>query len=175
MTDLRQILRIGRTMAVVKIVFRSLKRRCYANQFLLFFQQNIMQSHSPDGVRCVVSINNRFARRRRLVLSTVLACLQCTVAKGVCILFDLRQKQRYRKNCILWRPFWKSKMTALSVSAQMPTLIFWSPMISRFQKCTGLLISKNFERKYIVNLGPDLQNILRQSYDYLTTMRKLRS
>jgi len=24
-------------------------------------------------------------------------------------------------------------------------------------------------------LGPDLQNILRQSYDYLTTMRQLRS
>ena len=30
-------------------------------------------------------------------------------------------------------------------------------------------------RKIFVNQGPDLQNILRQSYDYLTIMPKLRS
>jgi len=34
----------------------------------------------------------------------------------------------------------------------MPTLIFGYPMLWWFQKCTGLLISKNFERKYTVNL-----------------------
>jgi len=28
---------------------------------------------------------------------------------------------------------------------------------------------------YVINLGPDLKNILRQSYDYLTIMPKLRS
>ena len=34
----------------------------------------------------------------------------------------------------------------------MPTLIFGYCMLWWFQKCIGLLISKNFERKYIVNL-----------------------
>ena len=38
------------------------------------------------------------------------------------------------------------------MSAQMPTLFFGNLMLSGFQKCIGSLLSKNFERKYIVNL-----------------------
>ena len=44
------------------------------------------------------------------------------------------------------------KMVALTVSVQMPTLIFGSLIHWWFQKCIGLLISKDFEQKYIVNL-----------------------
>ena len=35
--------------------------------------------------------------------------------------------------------------------------------------------SSLFWRYFLIILGPDLQNILRQSYDYLTIMPKLRS
>ena len=41
--------------------------------------------------------------------------------------------------------------------------------------CVCVCVARRLNDSYRKRLGPDLQNILRQSYDYLTIMPKLRS
>jgi len=55
----------------------------------------------------------------------------------------------------------------------MPTLIFGHPMLWWFQKCIGLLISKNFEQKYIVNLTTSSLSISWAAVEFVRTVNEL--